>query len=812
MEMDIFPDGKIIFIERAGAIKVFEPVSGNTQIAGSLDVFTRQEEGLLGVAIDPDWVNNHWIYLYYTPKKDNSSIRLSRFVFSNNSLQLSSEKILLKVPTLKGQDYFHAAGSLEFDDKGFLYLSTGDNSSPRGNEYAVIDERRDRIAFDAQKSSANSMDLRGKILRIKPLPDGDYLCPKGNLYANEDIILSAATEQKPDDPDFLKKIRGTLNPVSLSGKMPEEIASTTDPLYSSYGRPEIFVMGVRNPFRISYDNKRQILFWGDIGPDAGMSDSLRGPEGYDEINAAHTAGNYGWPYFIGPNLAYRDFDFETKKPGAYFNPERPVNNSPNSTGSALLPPARPSLIWYSFRSSKEFPAVANGTRCVMAGPVYYCNEYPVASRLPDRYDKNLFIYDWMRNWIMAVTLDSAGNYIKMDPFAKNLRLNRPVDMLIDKKGAIWIMEYGTEWYSGNKDACLSRIDFIKGDTSFVTKSEKPSVQWDFFKANRSFYPAGNILPYKLRFTDAETEHLVSLNVDIQYKETNQTIYEYKRTYLRDLKAQKKFMQGRILIDKSDCKSCHAMDRTVNGPSYFDISSRYFGNKKADSLLKRKIIHGGSGNWGERAMIAHPQLSTKDVNEMVNWILSLGDQRKKSMAQEGRYFFNIPASSATKEAVFVFHSSITDETGETIVFRSNMQQVEKADIISNSIRKYKRITENDTMILSELKNNDFFVIKEVDLHGIKSVEFALEISERQNQTGGGVIELHLDRIDGPLLGSISVPVSVPSGDTSIKRLMLPAQSPAWPKDNSFHDLFFVVKNKIKGLKPALGIDLVKFNLE
>ena len=205
MAMDIFPDGKIIFIERTGAIKLFDPDSENLQIVSRINVFTRQEEGLLGIAIDPGWKNNHWIYLYYTPKKDNGAIRLSRFVFVNNSLQLSSEKIMLKVPTLKGQELFHAAGSIEFDDKGFLYLSTGDNSAHSGNEYALIDERQGRIAFDAQRSSANSMDLRGKILRIKPLADGSYLCPKGNLYANEDVILPPATEQKPDDPDLSEK-------------------------------------------------------------------------------------------------------------------------------------------------------------------------------------------------------------------------------------------------------------------------------------------------------------------------------------------------------------------------------------------------------------------------------------------------------------------------------------------------------------------------------------------------------------------------------------------------------------------------------
>jgi hypothetical protein len=212
------------------------------------------------------------------------------------------------------------------------------------------------------------------------------------------------------------------------------------------------------------------------------------------------------------------------------------------------------------------------------------------------------------------------------------------------------------------------------------------------------------------------------------------------------------------------------------------------------------------------MIAHPQLSPKEVNEMVSWILSLRDQPKKNISPEGRYHFNIPVSTANKEGVIIFHSSIKEDTGETILFRSNVLQVEKADSSSNSFRRYKRIAVNDTMIFSELRNHDFFVVKEIDLHGIKSLEFMLEISAERNQTGGGVIELHLDGIDGTLLGSISVPDAVPSDNATIKKIMLAVQSPDWPKDNSFHDLFFVVKKENNRLKPVLAIDLIKFNLE
>lgn len=145
---------------------------------------------------------------------------------------------------------------MAFDAQGNLLLATGDNTSPfASNGYAPIDERPDRLAFDAQRSSGNTQDLRGKILRIKVQDDGTYHCPAGNLF-------------------------------------PQNVDSN-----GLRGRPEIYVMGCRNPFRISYDTRRNYLFWGDIGADAGKVDTARGPMGHDEINRARAAGNFGWPLF-----------------------------------------------------------------------------------------------------------------------------------------------------------------------------------------------------------------------------------------------------------------------------------------------------------------------------------------------------------------------------------------------------------------------------------------------------------------------------------------------------------------------------------
>lgn len=99
----------------------------------------------------------------------------------------------------------------------------------------------------------------------------------------------------------------------------------------------------------------------------------------------------------------------------------------------------------------------------MAGPVYYCDQYPEETRLPDYYNGKLITYDWMRGWMMAVTIDSSGNFSRMEPFAHLLKFSRPMDMIVDKNGTIWLLEYGTQWFATNPDARLTRIDYVRGN-------------------------------------------------------------------------------------------------------------------------------------------------------------------------------------------------------------------------------------------------------------------------------------------------------------------------------------------------------------
>jgi cytochrome c len=78
----------------------------------------------------------------------------------------------------------------------------------------------------------------------------------------------------------------------------------------------------------------------------------------------------------------------------------------------------------------------------------------------------------------------------------------------------------------------------------------------------------------------------------------------------------------VLIKKSDCLTCHSVDKKVVGPAYKDVAKKYAGKPEAVAALVKKVKLGGSGNWGEIPMVAHPGIPDADLETMVRGILSL----------------------------------------------------------------------------------------------------------------------------------------------------------------------------------------------
>ncbi|PRX97123.1 PQQ-dependent sugar dehydrogenase [Allonocardiopsis opalescens] len=429
MGLDILPDGTAVHTSRDGTVRLTDS-DGTTTVAGVIPVYTHDEEGLQGVAVDPDFAANRHIFLYYAPPLDTPPgdapagggdfaawegvNRLSRFTLSESGrLDMGSEVTVLEVPADRGI-CCHAGGDMDFDAEGNLYLSTGDDTNPfESDGYTPIDERADRNpAFDAQRTSGNTNDLRGKILRITVNDDGSYSIPEGNLFA-------------PGTADT---------------------------------RPEIYAMGFRNPFRISVDQETGVVYVGDYGPDAGAANPDRGPAGQVEFARVDAPGNYGWPYCTGSNTAeetYVDYDFATQTSGSRFDCAAPVNDSPRNTGLTQLPPAEPAWIPYNGGSVPEF---GNGSESPMGGPVYHFDpELDSAVKFPEEYDGQVFLAEYGRRWIRSVTVngDGSAGTIAEFPWAGT----QPMDLAFGPEGALYVLDYGTGYFNGDHNSALYRIEY-----------------------------------------------------------------------------------------------------------------------------------------------------------------------------------------------------------------------------------------------------------------------------------------------------------------------------------------------------------------
>ncbi|MFD4256242.1 ThuA domain-containing protein [Streptomyces sp. NPDC058534] len=463
--LDIAPDGKVFYTELLGEIKVYDPETRTTATALSKPVYSGGEDGLISLALSPDFATDKHLFVYYSPPGDEEVNRLSRFTVNDKAIDPASEVTVLEVPASRREEPGHTGGYLEFGPNGNLYIGVGDDINPfQSSGYAPIDERSGRDLFDAQKTSANTNDLRGKILRIHPEPDGTYTVPEGNMFAP-----------------------GTART-----------------------KPEIYAMGFRNPFRFNVASDGT-LYMADYGPDAGSDNASRGPAGLVEWNVIDKPGNYGWPYCVGDNTAYNDFDFAANTSGAKFDCAKPVNNSPNNTGLTELPAAQPATVWYGNGSNgNKFPEMGDGGEAPMAGPRYeYDPDLESDVKFPEFYDGKPFFADWTRNKLWTFSQDDEGELLKIDPWFTSLNPLAPMDMKFGPDGALYLVEWGGGYGRDNPDSGVYRIDYTQGNRRPVAKATATPSSGQAplnvtFSSAGSADPEGGDISYAWDFGDGQT--------------------------------------------------------------------------------------------------------------------------------------------------------------------------------------------------------------------------------------------------------------------------------------------------------------------
>jgi PKD repeat protein len=427
--IDVAKDGKVYWSEigpqvgftSEGYIKMYDPkgAAGNKTTVATIPTRAdhgNSEDGVLGMSLQPGFdladPQKRNVFVYYSPRPGagdnwpttgNQQVvgynQISRFTLTADgaAVEPSSERVILKVPKAKisgspagfaggptdsGPGHVGGAG-LDFDSAGNLYLGVGDDVSPNAsghNGYPPMDYRSAE-RWDARKTSANSADLRGKIVRVKPLDsipagtspgvDQTYAIPAGNMFA-------------PGTPNT---------------------------------RPEIYAMGFRQPFTVHTDPANPgILGVGEYCHDNSSNGANRAPAGTCEWNLIAQPGFFGWPFCVGnnspENTTFRWNYAANATTGEQYNCATsslpsdinyaPTGQNPNPAtfqGLENLPgPVVPATIWKKYpgatggQSTADFGDLGAGGMQPITGPIYRYDEATAGpGAFPRYYDGSWLI-------------------------------------------------------------------------------------------------------------------------------------------------------------------------------------------------------------------------------------------------------------------------------------------------------------------------------------------------------------------------------------------------------------------------------------
>jgi uncharacterized repeat protein (TIGR03806 family) len=252
---------RLFVVEQRGVISVITNLAAPTRtvfmdISGQVVGGTPSDErGLLGLAFHPDYANNRYFYVYYSTTANTGGQselhqRLSRFETSSTNPNQGLSNTETPLLTLRDEASNHNGGDLHFGPDGYLYVSTGDEG-------------------DANDSLNNSQmidkDFWSGILRL------DVDSRPENLVPNPHVAITAGTYRVPADNPF----------VGVTTWHGSNLAANAV-------RTEFYAVGLRNPWRFSFDSETGRLYCGDVGQGA-----------REEIDIIEKGGNYGWAFREG---------------------------------------------------------------------------------------------------------------------------------------------------------------------------------------------------------------------------------------------------------------------------------------------------------------------------------------------------------------------------------------------------------------------------------------------------------------------------------------------------------------------------------
>ncbi len=387
------PDGRIFVAERRGTIQVLIPdpnaVDSRVDYLQApvpfldiqAEVLNHWDRGLLGMALDPDFDTNHWLYFAYMVETAPDSVDQYQYSYTrvervqvaaadSNLADMATRQVLIGSTWTTGitsAHLSHTTGRLLFGDDKTLLIAHGDGAHFNGNDAGGRDPEQflpgrsdpleDVGAFRAQYLGSMS----GKVLRV----DKD------------------TGQGLPSNPWY-------------------------DPVNPSSAQSRTWAMGLRNPYRMEIvrgsgstnpaDGNPGRLYIGDVGY-----------ENWEEVNVCDGGENFGWPCYEG-SAAHTGYQGLT-----------PTHSGCPPDNSGMTPPL---LEWpHSGRPWDSAPLAGLVGNAATGAALHAGKNYPLA------YRNLLYFCDYTRNWITAVRLDGTGSPVELVPFGSSL--GQPVELRFD---------------------------------------------------------------------------------------------------------------------------------------------------------------------------------------------------------------------------------------------------------------------------------------------------------------------------------------------------------------------------------------------
>ncbi len=198
------------------------------------------------------------------------------------------------------------------------------------------------------------------------------------------------------------------------------------------------------------------------------------------------------------------------------------------------------VIWYGYDESPTFPELGSGGSGPMGGPVYrYDADNPSTTKFPEYYDGTQFLFEWTRNYVKEVQLDSDSGVLKINDFLPTEDFVKPMDLTFGPDGSLYVLEWGSQFGGGNSDSGLYRIDYAPGGqaphaqaSASVTSGPAPLTV--DFSGEGSSNPNGGSLDYAWDFDGDGTFDAEGSEVTHTYQEVGEFNAQLRVTTAEDV--------------------------------------------------------------------------------------------------------------------------------------------------------------------------------------------------------------------------------------------------------------------------------------